>query len=302
VQSDLGVYFSEDLRIASWLRVVAGVRGDLFEFNVQDQRPSEPAGSPATTGLVQKSIVNPKLQVVIRPKAWWDIYLDAGGGFHSNDARSVIATGGDGALPRAWGGEVGSRVRLFDRFDFAFAVWDLYLESEQTFSADEDTTEPSGSTNRYGLDLELRYEILPWLWADADLALAHAVYTHDAGNGTAVALAPTRTGEAGITALHPSGWKARLGVRYVGDRPAIEDASLTAEGYTLLEVSAGYRWRFVEVGAVVENLLDVTWREAQFANDSQLRNPPYDESSPVTDIHFTPGNPINVRGTVTLYY
>jgi TonB family protein len=303
VETNLAVYAEADYRVGRWLRVVAGVRGDLFEFNVDDNRPIEKQPTDGhTSGLVQSSIVNPKLQIVLRPQDWWDIYIDGGGGFHSNDARSVVAARGDGAVPRAWGGEVGTRFKLFDRLDFATAVWDLYLKSEQTFSADDDSTSPSDATNRYGVDFELRYEILSWLWADGDLTLAHAEFTQDHGNGNAVALAPTRTAAAGLTAIHPDGWKARIGMRHVGDRPATQDRSLTAQGYTLFDLSLGYRYRFVEVGLVAENLANVEWREAQFANDSRLANPPFNEPATVSDVHFTPGNPLNGRVTLTLFY
>jgi outer membrane receptor protein involved in Fe transport len=301
-QSNLAAYFEEDVRPRPWLRIVAGARADLFEFNVSDQKPvgAEPA-DPPTTGVVQKSIVNPKLQVVIKPLSWWDIYLDGGGGFHSNDARGVIASRGSGALPRAWGGEVGTRLYL-GNVDLAAAAWYLHLQSEQVFSPDEDTTTPSDPTRRYGLDLEARWQILPWLWVDADLSLAKARFTQDRGNGSAVALAPTRTAALGITALHPDGYKGRIGMRHVGSRPATQDESLTAQGYTIFDLSLGYRRSFWELGLVIENLFDQSWREAQFANESQLRIPPYNESGPVTDIHFTPGNPFNVRATLALYF
>jgi hypothetical protein len=244
-------------------------------------------------------VVNPKLQVVLRPLPGWDLYLDGGGGFHSNDARGVIASRGEGALPRAWGGEVGTRVRLWDRLDVAAALWGMTLESEQVFSADAGGTEPSAASRRYGLDLELRWEVLPWLWADADLNLSHAGYV---GSDDAVPLAPTRTATLGVTAQHPDGYKGRLGVRHVGDRPATEDRALTAEGYTLVDLTLGYRWRFIEVGLVVENLFNTPWREAQFGDFSQLRGAPYLEAEPVRDIHFTPGNPLSVRGTVSFHY
>jgi hypothetical protein len=250
---------------------------------------------------VQQSIVNPKFQLAVRPTTWWDIYLDGGGGFHSNDARSVVAAGGQGALPRAWGGEIGTRFRL-GAVDIGAALWRLHLQSEQVFSADEATTQPSAPTLRYGLDLEARWQILPWLWADADLNFAHAAFTEDRGNGSAVALAPTRTATAGLSALHPDGYKARLGFRHVGNRPATQDESLIAQGYSLFDLSLGYRRAFWELGVVVENLFDRRWREAQFANDSLLAVPPYSEVAPVTDIHFTPGNPLNGRVTLSLFF
>jgi len=302
-QSNLGFYLEEDLRIAPWIRVVAGVRADLFEFNVDNLKRSEGSGdTKPTTGVVQKGIVNPKLQIVLRPMPWWDIYVDGGGGFHSNDARGIIASGGSGALPRAWGAEVGTRLRLFGKLDLAAALWLLHLQSEQVFSADEATTTPSDPTRRYGVDLEARYAIFSWLWADGDLSLAHAQYTQDRGNGNAVALAPTRTATVGLSLLHPDGYRGRIGLRYVGERPATQDRSLSAQGYTVFDLSLGFRRSFWELGVVVENLFNASWREAQFANDSQLRLPPYNETAPVTDIHFTPGAPINVRGTATLYF
>lgn len=300
-ESNLSLYAEEDFRPAPWLRIVAGVRADMFDFNVAAQKIPTGPSEARTTGLEQKSIVNPKLQVVLKPTPWWDVYLDAGGGFHSNDARGVIAARGQGALPRAWGSEIGTRLR-WNRIDFATAVWQLYLQSEQVFSADEATTVPSEPTRRYGVDFEARWEILPWLWADGDLTLSKARFTQDRGNGNAVALAPTRTATLGISLLHPDGYKARIGMRHVGDRPAIQDESLVARGYTLLDVSVGYRHSFWEVGLIAENALDQKWREAQFANDSQLRRAPYNENAPVTDIHFTPGNPLNARASLSLYF
>ena len=302
-QTNIGLYLEEDLRIAPWIRVVAGARADLFEFNVDNLKRTEGNGDTApNTGVVQKGIVNPKLQIVLRPMPWWDIYVDGGGGFHSNDARGIIASGGSGALPRAWGAEVGTRLRLFGKLDLAAALWLLHLQSEQVFNADEGGTSPSDPTRRYGLDLEARYAIFPWLWADGDLSLAHAQYTQDRGNGNAVALAPTRTATLGLSLLHPDGYRGRVGLRYVGERPATQDRSLYAEGYTVIDLSLGYRRSFWELGLVVENLFNANWREAQFANESQLRLPPYNETAPATDIHFTPGAPINVRGTVTFYF
>jgi outer membrane receptor protein involved in Fe transport len=307
-QTNIAGYLEEDAWLLPWLRVIAGVRADLFEWNVTDLRPGAtpqpPPGQPPTTGSVQKSIVNPKLRIVLTPTPIWDIYLDGGGGFHSNDARAVIAAGGSGSLPRAWGGEIGTRVRLLDgRLDLAAAGWILQLQSEQVFSADQATTESAGATRRYGLDLEARWQILRWMWVDADLSLAHARYRENTGNGNAVALAPTFTGQAGLNVVHPSGLRGRLGVRFIGDRPATENPNgLVAEGYTLLDLTVAWRWRFVEVGLTIENLLDARWREAQFATTSLVAIAPYRETSPHSDVSFTPGNPLSVRATVGLYF
>ena len=304
VQADLALFLQEDVRFTPWLRVLVGVRGDHFEWNVTNVSPNAVPGT--ASGIISRDIVNPKLQVIVTPVTGWDLYLDAGGGFHSNDARAVVAQNGSGALPRAWGGEVGTRLSLLDRrLDLAAALWAIHLQSELVFVADEGTTEAAGPTDRYGLDLEARFRILPWMWVDLDLTLAHAAYTQDQGNGSAVALAPTFTGQAGLSVLHPAGWRGRLGARWVGSRPATTDPNgLQAQGYLILDLTLAYRWRSLEVGLVVENVLDSTWCEAQFANSSYVagRDDPSRRGAGVLDIHFTPGNPINARATVALYF
>ncbi len=312
VQSDLSVFAQEDVRFSPWARVLLGLRSDLFEWNVTNQLPYNPSPPPAGvepnqgTAVIQKAIVNPKLQAVFTPIPIWDIYLDAGGGFHSNDARVVVATNGVGALPRATGAELGTRLSLVDgKLDLAGALWYLHLQSEFVFNADVGTTEPAGPTNRYGFDFEARYQILSWLWADFDTSLAHAVYTENYGNGNAVALAPTFTGQAGLSLFHPSwlpGLRARLGARWVGDRPANTEGTLTATGYFIVDLYGAYRWRFVEVGLAINNLFNSTWREAQFATTYQVVEAPYNQKTAVTGITFTPGAPIAVYATATLYF
>jgi outer membrane receptor protein involved in Fe transport len=309
VQSDLAAFAQEDLRFGRYLRVLFGVRADLFEWNVTNTDPN-PNPDPLPSGgtaAVQKAIVNPKLQVVVSPLDSWDLYLDGGGGFHSNDARAIVADGGSGALPRAWGAEVGSRLSLLDhRLDLGAALWFIHLQSELVFVADDGTFEAAGPTDRYGVDLEARFRILPWMWADADLTLAHAAFTQNPENESAVALAPTFTGQAGLSVLHPSGFRGRLGGRWVGGRPATQDPNgLRAQGYFIVDATLAYRWRFLELGLIVQNLLNSEWREAQFANQSYVvgRDPPVPPNAyPPTDIHFTPGNPFGVRGTVTVFF
>ncbi len=300
-ESDLSAWIQEDMRLSERLRVVLGLRGDLFEFNTTDQAPV-PATPPAvpTTGAVQSSIVNPKLTVVISPTPSWEIYLNGGGGFHSNDARGVIASDGAGALPRAWGAEVGSRVNVDNRLDLSAALWFLYLQDEFVFDQDTGGTSENGASRRYGLDFLARWNIYKrWFWADLDLSLAHATYVVNYGNGTSIALAPLETVTADVSMALPMGLRARLAMRQIGDRPATQDGTLTAPGYCIFDFTAAYRWHFLEVMLSVQNLFNSTWREAQFATISRL---PGEPPAGVNDVNFTPGAPINVTGTLIVYF
>lgn len=181
---------------------------------------------------------------------------------------------------------------------------------------DAGTTEAKGPTRRLGGELEVRVEVLPWLFADGDVTLTRATFSENPGNANAVALAPTRLASAGVSVRHPDGYFGRVGVFHLGDRPATEDRFFTAEGFTRLDLTAGYRHPWFEVALSAQNLLNAKWREAQFANVSRLPNENSAESCPAgtrpaqdggaflgcEDLHFTPGAPINVQGTVTLFF
>jgi outer membrane receptor protein involved in Fe transport len=284
-EGSLGVYAEEDVAWTGWLRTVAGVRADLFGFQV--------AGTDAA-GVRQAALVSPRASAVVTPVQQVDLFLNAGRGFHSNDARGVVRpSGAVRPLTPALGYELGARARLPGRVDLAASAWALDLESELVWVGDEGTTEARGATTRRGLEVEVRWRPLPWLRADADVTWSRARFS----SGAYVPLAPEWTWSGGVQADHPSG--AFGSVRWMGmtDRPANEEGSLVAQGFQLVDLEAGWRWRFLQASLSVKNLLDTAWRQAQFANVSRLK----DEPAPVEDLHFTPGYPRAVMATVTAF-
>src|SRR5919109_1201299 len=171
-ETSLAWYIQQELRPTSWLRTQIGLRLDKFFFNVHDVFG---AIANPISGTDQGFIANPKLNVILSPfsETGWqkrsEIYVNFGGGYHSNDARDVVSSAGDKpVLPRALGGEVGFRTKLFDRFDIAIDYWRLHLDSELVWAGDEGTTEAKGKTQRQGIEGEFRYQILDWLSADLD--------------------------------------------------------------------------------------------------------------------------------------
>jgi len=318
------LWAEEEFLFSPKFRMQLGLRGDYFTYNVQDMLDGVDNGLPHASGYAQQSILSPKFNMVFSPTNNLDFFFNSGTGFHSNDARNVVigerinqldrvyrraglsdsqitdtlsAMNFDPAqrnvetLPRAVGAEVGFRTLLANKLNFSAALWWLDLEREYVFVGDAGTTELSDPTVRYGVDLELRATLLPWLWSDFDLNISEG-RVKDAPDGEDfIALAPTFTSSGGVTAVHPSGWETSLRYRFVDDRPANETNSVIAEGYTVLDLSAGYPIGDFKLHAWIENLLDVDWNEAQFDTESRLRN----ETDSVSEIHFTPGNPRNVR-------
>ncbi|MEM9328383.1 MAG: TonB-dependent receptor, partial [Bacteroidota bacterium] len=84
--------------------------------------------------------------------------------------------------------------------------------------------------------------------------------------------------------------------RYLEDRPANEDESIIAEGYTIFDLNANYRVGPFTFGVWIENLFDADWEETQFDTTSRIRDANgVLEAAPVGEIHFTPGTPLAYR-------
>ncbi|TXE10617.1 hypothetical protein ES711_01550 [Gelidibacter salicanalis] len=59
-------------------------------------------------------------------------------------------------------------------------------------------------------------------------------------------------------------------------------------------MNANYKFDTITIGFAIENLFDVAWNETQFATESRLQN----EAQSVEEIHFTPGTPFFIKGTI----
>ena len=323
-ESSVSGYVDHDIFFTDWIRLNLGLRGDVFFVNVSNQlAPQSPDPNFVAvpiTGNTNKGIASPKANLVVSPLLNTDFYLNFGTGFHSNDARGVIlsqtspapASGTIPLLVRSIGTELGARTRQFDRLDLASALWLLDLDSELVFDADTGTSgsfSPEGATRRWGVDFEARYQVLDWLFLDYDLSWAQAFFRN---TGDPVPLAPRILQNGGVTARFQNGLSAALRVRNLGPRPANEEDTLTAQGYTLLDLLGKYRWRNVELELAFLNITNTKWRQAQFANTSCLLGETGTANCPTTpgqtpgagndDINFTPGNPFNVRGGVSVYF
>ena len=89
----------------------------------------------------------------------------------------------------------------------------------------------------------------------------------------------------------------------MGDRPANTEATLVAQGYFIVDLYGAYRWRFLEFGLAINNLFNTSWREAQFATTYRVQEAPYNQPAPgVTGVTFTPGNPIALYATASVYF
>lgn len=293
LEASYSPFLKLDLQPLQWLRFVGGVRGDYFHYSVRDKL--NPPGPGAVTGKVDDARPSLKGNLIFGPWAETEFFLNAGSGFHSNDARAVVMNATAQALPKATGYEIGVHTKPSHRLDLRASLWLLDLTSELRFVGDDGTTEARGATRRYGTEVSARLTLTDWLLLVSDWTLTHAEFR---GTGEAVPLAPELTIRTDLIARLPGGLESNLEMRYLGDRPAIEDRSATAKGYTVFDWTTRYRYKQVAAFVSIENLFNAQWREAQFFFESQLRT----EAAPVGDIHFTPGVPRTFLLGVSVYF
>lgn len=290
-EMNAALFISQSFRLGKW-SANAGLRYDQFRFAYEDQLTA--AYDPQSEA---KGIVSPKFSLGYEVNDRLRLYAKAGTGFHSNDSRVILSDRSRDILPRAYGADLGFIAKPLPGMLVQAAIWTLGLDQEFVYVGDAGIVEPSGKTQRMGVDLSTRYQVLPWLFADVDVTytLASAIEEPDGENY--IPLAPSFTLTGGLQARWDQ-LSASLRFRHLADRPANEDYSLTAEGYSLLDGTIQYRVGAFEWSLTGDNLLNTAWKEAQFETESRLAG----EDQSVTEIHFTPGTPRALRMGMAVWF
>lgn len=286
-------YVDQDVDLSDKWKLNAGLRFDAFRFGYKDVLQGETEYS-----YQSRSIVSPKLNFTYAANSKLKLFLNNGIGFHSNDTRVILDNAAKDILPRVYGTDLGVIVKPTRSLIVKTTLWHLFSEQEFVYVGDAGIVEPGGRTRRIGIDVSARYQITHWLFADADINLTKArAVDEDKGNDY-VPLAPAFTSTGGLTVKTKSGFNGSIHYRYIDDRPANEDYSVTAKGYFIADVVAGYRYKKFEFNLSFENIFDVKWNEAQFDTESRLQMEP----AAVSEIHFTPGTPRFVKAGLSFYF
>ncbi|MFD2541879.1 TonB-dependent receptor [Lacinutrix gracilariae] len=288
-QTNIDAFVSAEVALGK-LTINPALRFDYFKFLYNDKL--QPA---LNTQSETKAIVSPKLNFFYDAKDNLQLFVKSGIGFHSNDTRVVVAQSGEDILPRAYGVDVGNIWKPFSKLIVNSALWYLFSEQEFVYVGDAGIVEPSGESERYGLDLGLRYQLNDWLFLDTDATFTHARSVEEADGENYIPLAPDFTMAGGLSVKDIKGFSGGIRYRFIDDRPANEDNSIVAEGYFVTDFNVNYTFSDITLGLVIENLFDVDWNETQFATESRLQN----EAQPVEEIHFTPGTPFFIKGSIS---
>lgn len=275
-ETTFGFFLRNQTHWLSWFRTVAGVRSDTFVFDVNDRLDARNSGSRST------SLVTPKLSLIFGP--WYDseMFVNLGYGFHSNDARGVTrhfdADGNpiDSVSPvaKTRGAEVGLRTQYFTGVNTTLAFWWLRSGQELVFVGDAGTTEPTGKSERYGVEWTNYIKPLDWLTLDADLAFTSAHYLDEPSSANHIPNSVGRVISAGAVAELPYDLYLTLRLRHFGEVPLNENRTATMGDTTLVNLGAGYRYRQFKLQADVLNLLDSKQNDIAYYYTSRLSDEP----------------------------
>jgi outer membrane receptor protein involved in Fe transport len=301
-QTSYSAYAAHDQRWNDWLRTELGLRFDYFDFDVS-------SSLAANSGTASDSIASPKATVVLGPWNETEYFLNAGRGFHSNDARgtTIRVDPTDGVTPvdrvdplvAATGAEIGFRSGIVPGLQLYGALWGLDLDSELLFVGDGGITEPSRASRRWGVELGAFWTPLDWLILDFDYAWSNARFRGTDPAGDYIPGAVEDVASLGVAVNRSDGWFGGARVRYLGEAPLIEDDSVRSDPTLLVNVEAGYRFnRQWSAFVTVFNLFDTEDNDISYFYESRLPG----EATPVEDIHFHPVEPRTLRATVTVSF
>lgn len=290
-EMNLGAYASQKISFSPKLDITASLRADHFNHNYDDELTGIKSSANA-------NILSPKLNFNYQLNKNIQLYSYNGRGFHSNDSRVAVVQNGKEVLPAAYGTDLGGIFKLGKKLVLQSALWYLWLDQEFVYVGDEAVVEQGGKTKRMGLDVSARYELKRYLFADIDISLAKPLALDVPKEESYIPLAPKFTSVGGITYKREKGWSGSLRYRYMANRAANETNSVTAKGYCVTDLGVNYMKNNWEAGISIQNLLNTKWKETQFDTESKLFN----ESQPVSEIHFTPGTPFFARLNFTVFF
>jgi hypothetical protein len=294
-QTSVSPYVQGALQWLPKARVSLGLRSDSYWFDVHSD-------NPLNSGTASASILSPKFGLALGPWAHTAYFINAGTGFHSNDARGSTITVDPSTLEpvqkvdplvRATGAEVGLRSAAIPGMETSLSLWGLDLASELLFVGDAGTTEPSRPSRRLGFEWTAGERVNEHLRLDASVAYSHARFTDDDPAGDRIPGAVEGVASAGVTAHDLGPMFAGLHVRYFGPRPLIEDNSVRSSPSTVLSGLVGTKlagWAAISLEGF--NLLNAQVSDIDYYYTSRL---PGEPAAGVNDIHTHPEPPRTFR-------
>jgi outer membrane receptor protein involved in Fe transport len=255
-QASGALFVRSSVELLPWVRLDAGGR-----FDVRNARVTPDGGAPASD---TRSLVSPKLGVLVQVPDAIDLYASAARGFRQTDG--VIR---DPTLPfiTAWSYEAGAKL---DRRSFSAtaAAFRMDVSDEQTFDPISATVTSGGRSRRQGLELGLDAQVIPELQVRGEWTFLDAKYRKlvteegDTLSGARVFNTARYIGALMIS-VGPAGgrWQLTPAVNVVGPYSPFDEPGVTEPAYALLHVSAAASVGRASIHVGLRNVLDRAYPE-----------------------------------------
>ncbi len=284
-ETNYSLYTGLDLTYKN-LRINGGIRAEEFFFEYEDKLDG--VYDPQKTSTYA---LLPKANIVYTLNKKLNVFAKWGMGTHSNDTRLIMSDKSYLDLPLVSSYDIGANFTPFKNLFVSATYWNMTSDQEFVYVGDEGVVEPSGKTIRNGVDFSIAYQYKSFMFLNANVNYTKA---RSVDGEEFIPLAAPLTSTFSAKFLLGEHFNLSIATRLMSDRPANEDNSAIAEGYLINDLSFGYsnkKWDFI---LSVDNILNEKWNETQFLTTSRLAN----ETQPVEEIHFTPGEPRFVRGKI----
>ncbi len=285
-QRSMALWFQNEVRWLPWLRSIAGLRADAYQFDVQSSLLDH-------SGRGRAQMASPKLGLVLGPWDKTELYLNHGHGFHSNDARGTTQPVDPvSPLVRTRASEIGVRWTWMPGWKSTLSLWQLKTASELLFVGDAGTTEPSRPSRRTGLEWGHFARVGEHVALDADLSWSRARFTDGDVAGPYIPGAVTTTANLGVTLDACGPWSASFRLRYFGPRPLLEDNSVKSASSLIGNMRLAYRVDLRnQLSLDVFNVFNTQRNDIDYFYESRLKG----ELTPVWDHHVHPAEPRMLR-------
>ena len=295
-QTSVSGYVQHEVQWTPWMRSSAGLRLDRFQFDVE-------AGIPENSGTAGTGLASPKASLIFGPWRATELYVNAGYGYHSNDARGHDAHRRSRhrqrppIASRRWRARAAPRsARAWCRCRVSRWTWRSGASTWTKSCSSSATPAPRRPRGRAadgawsGTPMPRRG---PWLTFDADLAWSRARFTDADPAGDRIPGAVERVASAGVTLDSGRFAFGSLRLRYFGPRNLVEDGSVRSSSTRLLNGQIGARLSSrTELVLDAFNLLDAEASDIDYFYASRL---PGEPAEGVEDVHTHPTLPRTLR-------
>lgn len=296
-ETGAGLYASVHSQWNDWLASIVGLRYDTFFVDVDNEL------NTADSGSEDDQLVAPKFSLRLGPFRASEFFINYGRGFHSNDARGVVA-GEVPLLSESEGYELGYRNTSIDGLQLSVVLFQLELDSELVFIGDDGTTEPKEASRRQGFEISAYYEPNDWLVLDADYTSSKARFKSGQFDGEEYLgkYVPDSIEDVvsmGVSADRGGLLHGGLRLRYFGPRNLTESGEIKSSSSLMLNANLGVEFKSgFAANLEILNLTDEDDDDITYWYASRTRLERDAGSAPVEDFHSHPMIPRTLRMTI----